>query len=239
MHYAIISDIHSNLEALTVVLDEIKRRKPERIVSLGDVVGYGADPSACLKLICETCHEFVMGNHDEAISDIGLRESFNRDAKRAVEWAAEQLSSEEKKLILGWPRVIIDRSHEMTLTHGSPDQPEDYKYVFGASDARPSFESFQTRVCFIGHTHVPSLFSDAGEVRYLLPDGYTLNPAKRYILNPGSVGQPRDRDPRTSFALFDSEKMEIEIVRLRYDNQTAAQKIREAALPAFLAERLL
>ena len=239
MYYAVVSDIHSNLEAFETVLAEIKRRKPDKIISPGDIVGYGANPSECLKLVSENCDEIVMGNHDQAIEDISLRDWFHKDARTAIEWTAGILSTEEKKLIQAWTRMVIDESNGVTIVHGSAHEPEEYHYVSGSEEALKSFPHFPTRVCFIGHTHVPSIFSDGGKTSYLSAGLYQLNSKDRYVINSGSVGQPRDRNSMTSFALYDSAKLELEIVRLAYDNKTAAQKIRQAGLPAYLADRLL
>jgi diadenosine tetraphosphatase ApaH/serine/threonine PP2A family protein phosphatase len=129
---------------------------------------------------------------------------------------------------------------DATLAHGSPDQPEEFHYLFSVADARPSFRAFQTPLCFVGHTHIPSLFMESAfSMDYLPPGLYPLKKDERYILNPGSVGQPRDRDPRLALGIFDDEKWTFELVRLEYDNRKAAQKIRKAGLPDFLAARLL
>lgn len=239
MYCAVVSDIHSNLEAFEAVLREIEKRKPDKIISPGDVVGYGADPGECLKLATQHCQEIVLGNHDEAVENITLRDDFNPDAREAVEWTAGVLSKEDQGIIRHWTRLVIDQENDVTLAHGSPYQPEEYYYVLGSYQARIAFPSFSTSVCFIGHTHVPALFSEKGAASYLVSGRYSLRREDRYLINPGSVGQPRDRDKRASLAFYDSEKLELEIVRLDYDNWKAADKIKKAGLPAFLAERLL
>ncbi|MBI4372160.1 MAG: metallophosphoesterase family protein, partial [Candidatus Omnitrophica bacterium] len=233
-------DIHSNLEALECVLSEIERRKADQIVCLGDVVGYGANPSECLKLVREISQEVIMGNHDQAIEDIKLRDYFNDWAREAIEWTAGKLSSEEKRQIRDFTPVVIDRKRNVTWTHGSLHEPEEYRYLFRDADAKPSFKILETDFCFFGHTHIPSLFADkTHESRYLTAGSYRLLKGERYLINPGSVGQPRDHDSRLSFAMFDSDDLALEIVRLGYDNQKAARKISKAGLPAYLADRLL
>ena len=239
MYYAIVSDIHSNLQAFTSVLFEIKKRTPDKIISPGDIVGYGANPSECLKLATEHCDEIVMGNHDQAVEDIKLREWFHPEAREAIEWTAGILSNGEKALIRAWTRLVMDEPEGITIAHGSPKEPEEYHYVFDSDEAIPVFRYFPTRICLIGHTHVPSLFSSTGEAAYLKEGKHALDPKARYLINPGSVEQHRDKNPKTSFAFYDSEKFELEIVRLDYENQKAAEKIRKAGLPIFLAERLL
>ncbi len=240
MKYAVISDVHSNLEALECVLAEIQKRKVDHVVCLGDVVGYGANPSECLKLVCENSEEIIMGNHDRAIEDIKLRGYFNDWAREAIEWTAGVLSVQEKKQIQKFPPVVIDRKRNITWTHGSPYEPEEFHYLFREADAKPSFKILETNFCFFGHTHIPSLFANkTHEACYLTAGSYQLAKGERYLINPGSVGQPRDRDPRLGFAVFDSDHLTLEIVRLDYDNKKAAEKIRKAGLPAYLADRLL
>lgn len=240
MKYAIISDVHSNLEALECALTEIKKANVAQVICLGDVVGYGANPSECLRMVREAATEIVMGNHDQAIEDMVLRDRLNPWAREAVEWTASVLNGEEKKVIRDFPRLIVDRKAKITWTHGSVHEPGEYHYLFSAADAQPTFRALETNVCFFGHTHIPSLFAERSRVSQYLPAGsYRLPEGERYVLNPGSVGQPRDRNPKLSFAFFDVDERTFEIVRLDYDNQTAAQKIRRAGLPTFLADRLL
>lgn len=240
MKYAVISDIHSNWEALEQASEEIEKKKVDRIVCLGDVVGYGANPSECLKWIRRMSSEIIMGNHDQAIEDVKLRDDFNDWAREAIEWTAGVLSAEEKRQIRDFVPLVIDRKRNVTWTHGSVHEPDEYHYVFSEVDARPSFKLLETDFSFFGHTHIPSLFSsDAGESRYLTAGFYQLSKGQRYLINPGSIGQPRDRNPKLSFALFDSDQLTLEIVRLDYDNQKAADKIRKVGLPAYLADRLL
>ncbi|MBI4368017.1 MAG: metallophosphoesterase family protein [Candidatus Omnitrophica bacterium] len=240
MKYAVISDVHSNLEALTCAACEIERRKVDQIICLGDVVGYGANPSECLKLAGEMADEMVMGNHDQAVEDVELRDWFHEWAREAIEWTAGVLSPEEKKQIRTLPPLIIDRKRNVTWSHGSVHEPQEFHYLFQRSDALPSFKVLETDFCFFGHTHIPSLFTKRSqEVRYLTAGSYQLAKGERYLINPGSVGQPRDRNPKLSFAIFDADQLSLEIVRLDYDNQKAAAKIRKAGLPAYLADRLL
>ena len=240
MNYAVISDIHSNLEALECAVQEIKKRGTDQIICLGDVVGYGANPSECLKLVGDAADEIILGNHDRAIEDIELRNEFNDWVREAVEWTAGVLSEKEKRQIRDFAPIVIDRKRNVTWTHGSAYEPDEFHYLFTSSDAKSSFQILETDFCFFGHTHIPSLFSaKSQEARYLTAGIYQLSKGERYLINPGSVGQPRDRNPRLSFAFFDSKELTLEILRLDYDNQKAAQKIRKAGLPAYLADRLL
>ena len=240
MKYAIISDIHSNWEALERAYEEIQKKGVDQIVCLGDVVGYGANPSECLALIHEISSEIIMGNHDRAIEDVRLRDEFTDWAREAIEWTAGILSHEEKKQIREFAPIVINRRENVTWTHGSAHEPDEFHYLFSETDARHSFRVLETNVCFFGHTHIPSLFSaKSHEARYLTAGIYQLVEGERYLINPGSIGQPRDRNPKLGFALFDSDRLTLEIVRLDYDNRNAAENIRKAGLPAYLAERLL
>lgn len=240
MKYAVVSDVHSNLEALEVALSEIERRKVDKIISLGDVVGYGANPSECLKEITNKAEELVMGNHDQAVEDLALRDDFNDWARTAIEWTARMLKPEEKRKIRDFSPIVIDAKENVTWSHSSIHEPDQFHYLFQASDAEPSLKKLETNFGFFGHTHIPSLFSRKEKEACYLPAGqYQLSKNEQYLINPGSLGQPRDRNPRLSFALFDSDELLLEIVRLDYDNQKAADKIRKAGLPVFLADRLL
>ncbi len=240
MKYAIVSDLHSNLEALETALIEINKRGADQIICLGDVVGYGANPSECLKKICDQAEEIVMGNHDQAVEDIDLRSYFNDWAREAIEWTAKMLKPEAKRKIRNFSPIIIDQKANITWSHSSIHEPDEFHYLFQTGDAEPSFKKMETRFGFFGHTHVPSVFHEKiKEARYLPAGQYQLSKHERYLINPGSVGQPRDRNPKLSFALFDSDELMLEIVRLDYDNQKAAAKIRKAGLPVFLADRLL
>ena len=240
MKYAVISDVHSNLEALARAISEIEARSVDQVICLGDVVGYGANPSECLKLVCETADEIILGNHDRAIEDIKLRDDFTDWAREAIEWTAGVLNDEEKRELRKFAPIVIDSKRDVTWTHGSVHEPHEFHYLLTEAEVRASFRVLETRFGFFGHTHVPSLFAaGSGEMRYFPAGIYQLSPKERYLINPGSVGQPRDGNPKLSFAIFDSDNLTLEIVRLDYDNQKTAEKIRNAGLPAYLADRLL
>jgi len=240
MKCAVVSDIHSNWEAITRACEEIEKRKVDEIICLGDVVGYGANPSEVLALVRKISSEIIMGNHDQAIEDVKLREEFTDWAREAIEWTAGVLNPEEKKQIRGFPPIVIDRKRNVTWTHGTPYHPEEFHYLFSEPEAYKSFLALETHFCFFGHTHIPSLFSKKSkEARYLTVGTYQLAKDEFYLINPGSVGQPRDRNPKLGFALFDFDQLTLEIIRLDYDNKKAAEKIRKAGLPTYLADRLL
>ncbi|MDK9701482.1 MAG: metallophosphatase family protein [bacterium] len=220
----IISDIHGNLEALKSVLASGKEHNITQWVCLGDIVGYGADPEACIHLVRETCHFVVLGNHDEAaIQNIGP-DDFNPMAQQAILWTRLQLSSESRSWLQSLPLTIHDKIR--LYVHASPRNPSDWNYVYTASEAQRQISDLDAsiRSCYIGHTHEP--------FRYVGSNGVEL-------INVGSVGQPRDGDQRASYALIDESKQESYIVRIPYDIERARHRIIEENLPLFLADRLL
>ncbi len=238
MRYAILSDIHSNLEALETAAGHAETKQIDRWIVLGDTVGYGANPNECFEWVVNHAQLFIMGNHEKAVIDPKLREWFNPLAREAIIWTAGILAEPLKKRIADLPFLKIEKG--ITWTHGSPDKPEDFRYLTRFEDAAPSFQSMENDVCFVGHTHVPCCFClSRKSTEYLAPGVTELAAGERYILNPGSVGQPRDRDPRLAFGIYDDTAKTFEIIRLEYDNQKAAEKIRKAGLPRYLADRLL
>ena len=238
MRFAIFSDIHANLEALETAVDYAQGRDVERTVVLGDTVGYGADPNACFEWAVQNTSIFLIGNHERGVVDPLFRDWFNDWAREAIVWTAGVMDPALKKTIPDLPYLKIENG--LTFAHGSPDDPEKFRYLLTFSDAGPSFSQFENSICFVGHTHIPCCFClGRHSAEYLKPGTLTLESKERYILNPGSVGQPRDRDPRLSFGIYDDEKRTFEIVRLPYDNEKAAGKIRRAWLPRYLADRLL
>ena len=237
MKFAVLSDIHSNLEALQVVLDDAQQQKCTNFVCLGDIVGYGANPSECLELIRQLDCPTVMGNHDEyCAAEVDLT-GFNPLAAEAIKWTRDQLTEDQRN----WLRTLkyTRQAHGFTIVHATLDLPEKWAYVFDKLAAGASFNYQHTQVCFNGHTHVP-----VGFVRG--PNGiqagmYTrikLEVGRKYFLNVGSIGQPRDRQTTSSYVTFDLIENVIELHRLEYDIPTTQKKIRAAGLPASLAERL-
>jgi len=242
---AILSDIHGNLEALEAVLAEAKSRGYDHLVCLGDVVGYGADPQACVDRIREEVWRdiggeyIVKGNHDDAASG-GDDTYFNKDAQRAVRWTHDQLRPESVEWLANLPmeRTI---GPDVYLVHASPDDPGAWNYVVNLSDAFVAFHNFSEKICFIGHSHVPfHVFVNGQESEIHIEPSETLELKEgfRYLSNVGSVGQPRDGDPRGSYVILDRERGILERFRVEYDVERAASKILAAGLPEFLANRL-
>jgi predicted phosphodiesterase len=236
MRIAVLSDIHANVPALEAVLAAIG--PVDAIWQLGDIVGYGPEPDSVVARLEAVGAGGVAGNHDAAA--LGRIESswFNDDARAAVMWTAEQLGAEAKR----WLGALRDRKTEsvFTLVHGSPRDPT-WEYVHSTAIARASFSAFETPHCIVGHTHVPLVFrEDDGAVEMLAPaDGSQLElDERRTILNPGSVGQPRDGDPRASLMVLDSDKMLVEWRRVAYPVEQVQERMRSAGLPIRLIERL-
>ncbi|MCX6004731.1 MAG: metallophosphoesterase family protein [Chloroflexi bacterium] len=240
MKYLIVADIHSNLEAFQAVLDDVKNNYAgfDRLWCLGDVVGYGPNPSECIKLLREFDFVCVCGNHDQAaVGKIDITD-FNADAASANEWTAQQISEEDTQFLIDLPEVVIES--EFTIVHGSPRAPV-WEYITSAVSAMEGFRHFETRYCLVGHTHVPFVF-EQDEV--VVNEGYLGNGdmlvlgEHRLIINPGGVGQPRDRDPRASYAVYDSDNQSIYQCRISYDIAVTQEKMEEAGLPDFLISRL-
>ncbi len=245
MRLAILSDIHGNLEALEVVLADAKVRGYDRLLCLGDVVGYGADPEACVQRIREVVWKtygqdaVVMGNHDLATAN-RIDGEFNPAAREAVRWTHKHVSTDTLTWLAGLPMTL--ETSEVFLAHASPYKPEEWTYVTTYDEVNDAFTAFHKKIAFIGHSHVPFMvYTDKAYTR-IERENQTktrLQPEFRYLVNAGSVGQPRDGDPRACYVMFDSEEETIERIRVAYPIDTAADKIRSAGLPHFLAERLL
>ena len=238
MRYLIISDIHGNLEAFEKIINQCDKLNVDEILCLGDIVGYGANPHECLMLAKKHCTHFINGNHEYALFAIEYQQHFNTFAYDAIDWTREQLGKRDLDFIKTFTFMKI--FDEFTLVHGSPHNPKEFYYISSSYEADTAFRHFKTRLCFIGHTHVPQLFTEGhAHSSYLKPGTVYLNRDKRYIINVGSIGQPRDFDKRLSCAVFDDSDYSINLVRIPYDNRKAAEKIHKAGLPAYLAQRLL
>lgn len=262
MKYAILSDIHANLEALTVVLDKCKEEGVEKYICLGDIVGYNANPSECLEMIRNldliAC---VKGNHDEyASSDDEEMVGFNPHAREAVLWTKSHLSEEQQQWLSKLPMKQTIRGSNITIVHATLDSPDAWGYIFDVHHATDNFSYQFTQLCFCGHSHVPIAFSKkpltmGGEnpIQEILdwrtpknidfpeiPDhmDIVMENGWKYLINVGSVGQARNRDPVASFAIYDADEGIVTRHRLSYDIATSQAKIREAGLPERLALRL-
>jgi diadenosine tetraphosphatase ApaH/serine/threonine PP2A family protein phosphatase len=242
MRCAFISDIHGNLEALLAVLADIKHKNIKDIFCLGDTVGYGADPAQCLAEVSGLTDQVVAGNHDHGAVGLLDLSSFNLNARKAAEWTEKKLTSGERDLLKKLPLDLkaAIQGNEMLMVHSTPNKPEDWHYILSLDEAEYQFEKFGERLCFVGHSHQPIFWEcDAhGKCRIAGREYVHLEKDRRYIINVGSVGQPRDGDPRASYAICDGERREVAIRRVEYDIKSAQEKIIRAGLPVRLAERL-
>ena len=237
MKYAILSDIHSNLEALQAVLSEIRRRGITNFICLGDIVGYGADPRACLEIVRGLHPGIVQGNHDyAAAAPVGLS-GFNENARLALLWTREQLDPAGRAFLKSLP--LTAEVSGARLVHSSLKDPGQWEYILNPRDARVSFGSLPGVLCFFGHSHRPLAYrEEGGEITVEYGPRIELKEGSRYLINVGSVGQPRDRDPRAAFGIYDSAEKKVEFIRIEYPVEKAQEKILRAGLPPFLASRL-
>jgi len=240
MRYAIIADIHANLVAFTAVLDHIERRGGvDEMWCLGDIVGYGPDPCECIQLLRQHNHVCVAGNHDWAAIGKLATSEFNPDAAVACHWTAQQLGPEDIKYLEGLPEVI--QKEDFTLVHGSPRQPI-WEYLISVSSAKENFAYFQSQFCLVGHSHVPMVFkydeTDTCSFSQFMPNVGLALGKSRLIINPGGVGQPRDGDPRASYAIYDSETGMIRLYRVPYDIGITQTRMVRNNLPIRLVARL-
>ena len=237
MKFGILSDIHSNLEALKVVLDHAKQQECTHYVCLGDVVGYGPNPKECLAIVRSLDCPVVMGNHDEYCAGEMDLTGFNPMSADAIKWTRQQLTEEERT----WLRNLkyVRNIESFTMVHATLDLPERWAYVFDRLAAQSSFNYQHTPVCFNGHTHVPVAFVRGPTgIHGGLYTKIKIEVGRKYFINVGSIGQPRDRNPKSSYVIFDLDNNVIEIHRLDYDIATTQKKIHAAGLPASLADRL-
>jgi diadenosine tetraphosphatase ApaH/serine/threonine PP2A family protein phosphatase len=236
MRLAVFSDIHSNLEALEAVLADARARECTEFVCLGDVVGYNANPHECVERVREMDCPIVKGNHDEQASLVESSRDFNEMAEQAIEWTREQLTNDDKEWLRG---LRLQRQvRDFTIVHATLDTPAQWGYVFNNLDAAASFTYQHTAVCFFGHTHVPMAFIRDEGVQRIRIEQLRINPVKKYFINTGSVGQPRDGEWRAAYCIYHIDKNLVEQRRVKYDVATAQKKIEQAGLPHLLAERL-
>jgi len=235
MKFAIIADIHANLEAFQAVLEDIKQQKCTHYACLGDVVGYCANPKECLDILRSMNIPCVKGNHDDYCSTEQPLDGFNPAAAKAVNWTRKQLTAEDRQWLreLKYVRIVTS----FTIVHATLDGPQRWGYVFDKLAAAASFTYQNTNLCFFGHTHVPVAFVFDGVVRGGTYSKFKVKPGKKYFVNVGAIGQPRDNNPKAAYVVFDMDEETIELRRLEYDIAAAQKKILDAGLPPHLGER--
>ncbi|MCH2175751.1 MAG: metallophosphatase family protein [Lentisphaeria bacterium] len=237
MKYGVIGDIHGNLEALTTVLEECEKLGVEKYLCIGDIVGYNANPSECLEIVRNLpLAGVVMGNHDEQAAEDTDLIGFNPQAAHAIQWTRKQLSDEQREYLRNLKLSV--QIGKITIVHATLDSPRRWGYVFDKHSAGASFSYQFSQVCFCGHSHVPLAFEKFGKVIGGKYEEIRVQPGHKYLVNVGSVGQPRDGDWRAAFVIYDTDENLVKLYRLPYDIKTTQQKIRDAGLPERLAVRL-
>lgn len=233
MRIAILSDIHANLEALESALNYVSENAIDKIYCLGDIVGYGPNPNECVELIANKCDQVIMGNHDHAVLGLTSVEYFNDFAKISTAWTAKNINDQNKEYLR--QLAFTYETDQYQLVHSTPSDPGLWHYILSENDAFHEFNHFQQHVCFIGHSHFPIVFSKKGFSR---EKKLKLEKRNKYIINVGSIGQPRDGNPMTCFCVYNPDKNILEYIRLEYDIDKTREKIMHAGLPTFLADRL-
>ena len=239
MRIALISDVHANLEALSAVLADIDSSAVDQINFLGDAVGYGANPNEAVELIEKRCRVKLIGNHDySALGRLAI-EDFNPFAQVAINYTASILTEKSLRTLATFE--LQAEENDVLYVHSTPAKPEAWNYCITAADATRQFKLFTQDLCFLGHSHKPCIFyqKQSGSVKAVQVEGtLDLRDDCRHIINVGSVGQPRDGDPRSCYVIFDNEARSVEFRRVDYDVSSAQEKMSAAELPTFLVERL-
>jgi len=235
----LLSDVHANLEALQAVLKSGHQRGVAQWICLGDLVGYGADPLACIQLVREHCQTVLMGNHDAAVAGLMDTRAFNAVARTAVQWTVEQLSAAERYYLASLP---LERSDGIVhCVHAEPHRPAAWGYVADVRAASAALDHTSASLCFVGHSHrafICARHGDRMDQCTVRSGAVQLSGSARYLANVGSVGQPRDGEWQSCYGIWDQEQHVLELVRCPYDIESTQQKIRAVGLPNFLADRL-
>ena len=239
MRYGIFADIHSNLEALDTVIAAYRKETIDKYFCVGDVVGYAANPNECAEKIKALCEIAVAGNHDWAAVNLLSIEYFNPVARQAILWTRDNLDERSKSFLESLK--LIHRNNDLTLVHGTLDNPQDFNYMIDGRIAQGTFELLETKICFVGHSHIAGIFNKHkdGRIEYCEEERVKIQDENSYIVNVGSIGQPRDNNPRAAYSIYDTDKKEIQIKRADYDIQKTRERIINAGLPRFLGDRLI
>jgi len=229
MRIAVISDIHGNFEALDAVIRKAERLRADHIACLGDIVGYGPYPGECAQYVYKNCATIVRGNHDMGVTGELPLSAFDEMGRAALAWTIEHLGPDDGQFLRSLPSIAV--LGDVTLVHASPLNLSDWRHVRSWPGIRRMFRGFSTEICCVGHTHFPYIVADDGTRD-------TYRAGRRHIINVGSVGQPRDGDPRASFCILDTVVPAAEIVRVEYNVEATAAAITHAGLPEYLGKRL-
>ena len=239
MRYGIFSDIHSNIEALDEVISAYQKESIDKYFCIGDVVGYATNPQECIERVKKLAMITVAGNHDWATVNLFSMDYFNEYAQEALFWTRKNIGDTDKNFLEFLKPVY--KNKDFTLVHGTLDSPAEFNYMTDGYIAEETFKVLETNLLFIGHTHHPGLFmkDNDGNMHYRQDGPWDINLKNKYIVDVGSVGQPRDGNPKAAYCIYDTDKKEAQVKRVGYDNVTAGKKIIDAGLPKFLGERLM
>lgn len=239
MRYGIFADVHSNLEAIDAVIQSYKNESIDQYICVGDVVGYGANPCECIERVKSLSAITVAGNHDWATVNLYSLENLRFEAKEAIHWTRTQITQSERDFLESLK--LIYKNPDLTLAHGTLDNPKDFNYMNNGYIAWESLRILGTKIGFVGHSHVPGIFTKGSgdKVGYRQDDFLDLLDTESYIVNVGSVGQPRDGNSKAAYCIYDTEEKKVSIKRVSYDIDKTRQKIIETGLPRSLGDRLL
>ena len=241
MRFAFISDIHANLEALEAVFKDIEGQDVDEIICLGDIVGYGANPNECADLVRQKCTYILLGNHDAAAVNLLATHHFNSHAKIAIEWTAANLNNDVHSFLLSLPLVLTRET--LTLVHSTPYEPNMWYYITSLEEAAFNFQYFDTQVCLVGHTHIPIIIVLDAKKEVYVHQASQINfhgmEESRILINVGSVGQPRDRNPDSCYAVLDTTLGDFFYRRVPYNIEKAQAKMKKIKMPDFLISRLI
>lgn len=237
MYLAVISDIHANREALDAVIDSIRKRSVDKIICLGDIVNYGIDFGYCIDVVRERSSVCLLGNHDSTVVGRDPLWSMNLEAQKSALWTMDHLSMDQRIYIENLDLTYSENN--MLFVHGSPGVPDKWDYITNWFDAENQFDNFQENFCFVGHSHVPAIYDQQDRELFYNEDIISLSSDHKFIINVGSVGQPRDGDPRACYVIVDNKIGTIEFIRVIYDVEEASRKIASTGVSDFNAQRIL
>ncbi len=238
MIYGVFSDVHANVEALDAIYQELTERQVEKFVCLGDIVGYGPNPNEVVQMIKDKCDICILGNHDNVALQREAHEHFNPLAQYVIHWTQEVLNDSSIEYLKERPYLIRDNG--VYFVHASPKSPSDWFYVNSLDDSVEALDFCPDDICFIGHTHCPGFVVKESNESYSVLDKnyFQLKEGQKILINVGSVGQPRDKNPQTSACIYNSETQEFELIRINYDFVSTQNKMVELKFPSFLVHRL-
>ena len=239
MRYGIFADVHSNLEALDAVIEAYGKEAIDKYLCAGDVVGYAANPKECIEKIKALTIITVAGNHDWASVNLFSLDYFNPVASEAIFWTKQNLDDNSRYFLESLK--LVYKNEDLTLVHGTLENPQDFNYMTDGYAAWVTFRLLETDICFVGHSHVAGIFikDKDDRIHYRQDNSVDIKQEFKYIINVGSVGQPRDGNPKAAYCIYDTDKKEVQIKRVGYDIQATRRKIIHAGLPQFLGDRLI